>query len=64
MRGAGPSLHSSRRGEEQEETTEGRDGGGRPKVEAGHCPEQEHRAVQQGDQAAQVSPCHKQNMTF
>ena len=63
MRGAGPTLHPSRRGEEQEEAEEGGDGGGGLEVEAGHRAEQEHRALQQGDQAPQVciASCQVQN---
>ena len=38
----------------EEAAEEGGDGGGGPQAEAGHHTEQEHRALQQGDQASQV----------
>ena len=38
----------------EEAAEEGRDGGGGPQAEAGHHTEQEHRALQQRDQASQV----------
>ena len=40
----------------EEAAEEGGDGGGGPQAEAGHHTEQEHRALQQGDQASQVQP--------
>ena len=50
-----PLIGAGGRGEEPQEAAEGGDGGGGPEAEAGHHPEQEHRPLQPGDQATQVS---------
>ncbi len=49
-----PHVHPVRGSKGAEAPAEGGDRGGRPQAQARHHPEQEHRPLQQRDQAPQV----------